>query len=210
MHLPSRECDKNRSRVNESGRAFAGSQRQIQTFVNDHPFELSDAVSRCLSLDPAIVKIEWVSPLKVLGYMEYRDGDFLRALGMERLTTALREFWPSGGPCWDALGKIILNEGRLGCILIEAKSHVNEIYGNGCGASGASLQQIQGALNRTKKWIGVVSDADWTGKLYQSANRYAHLYFLRVIGGIDAYLVNVYFIADPRSPTSIQDWEPCN
>jgi hypothetical protein len=85
---------------------------------------------------------------------------------------------------------------------------LNEIYGNGCGASGDSLQQISRALLRTKEWLGIVPDANWTGKLYQSANRYAHLHFLRGIAGIEAYLVNVYFIADPHSPTSLQDWSP--
>jgi len=50
-------------------------------------------------------------------------------------------------------------------------------------------------------------DADWTGKLFQSANRYAHLYFLRMIAGIDAFLVNVYFIDDQHSPTTSQEWK---
>jgi len=31
----------------------------------------------------------------------------------------------------------------------------------------------------------------------QSANRYASLYFLREIAGIQVFLVNVYFIGDP-------------
>ena len=102
----------------------------------------------------------------------------------------------------------MLQDDRLGCVLVEAKSHVSEIYGNGFGASGASLQQIHRALYRTKEWPGVAHDADWTGKLYQSANRYAHLFFLREIARIDAYLVNVYFIADRHSPTYIQVWTP--
>jgi hypothetical protein len=33
-------------------------------------------------------------------------------------------------------------------------------------------------------------------------------YFLRVIAGIDAFLVNVYFINDPHSPTTIKEWKP--
>lgn len=49
-------------------------------------------------------------------------------------------------------------------------------------------------------------DADWLGRLYQSANRLAYLYFLREIGGINAFLVNVYFTDDPYSANSRQQW----
>jgi hypothetical protein len=159
-----------------------------------------------LSFSP--IEIEWVSPISAFGYTEYRDGDFLRAPGLENLTHQLREFWPRGGPCWDALARIEFSDGRHGCVLVEAKSHVSEIYGNGCGASGDSFQRISRAFLRTKKWLGVAPDADWTGKLYQSANRYAHLYFLRMIAGIDACLANVYFINDQHSPTTVQEWKP--
>jgi hypothetical protein len=40
-------------------------------------------------------------------------------------------------------------------VLVEAKSHVPEVYGNGCGASGGSLSLIQSSLARTKEWLGV-------------------------------------------------------
>ena len=53
--------------------------------------------------------------------------------------------------------------------------------------------------------------ADLLATLYQSANRFAHLYFLRKIAGIDAYLVNVYFMNDrhwPHSPKTVQEWKP--
>jgi hypothetical protein len=88
---------------------------------------------------------------------------------------------------------------------------VKEIYGIGCRAEGASLQQIHQALTRTKEWLGVAPDADWTGELFQSANRYAHLYFLRESVGIEAYLVNLYFMNDPHwphCPKSVQEWKP--
>ena len=40
------------------------------------------------------------------------------------------------------------------------------------------------------------------------ANRIAHLYFLRVLNGINAYLVNIYFINDNSvaGPKSIDEW----
>ena len=115
----------------------------------------------------------------------------------------LQEFWPQRGPCWDALARI---EG--GCLLIEAKSHVPEIYSGGCGATSAkSKEQIQAAFDAAKAWLGASPDVDWTGRLYQSANRYASLYFMREIARVQAFLVNVYFIDDPRTPTTREDWD---
>jgi len=54
-----------------------------------------------------------------------------------------------------------------------------EIYGNGCQAQGASREMIAKALAETKQWCHADPTADWMGPLYQSANRLAHLYFLR-------------------------------
>jgi hypothetical protein len=153
-------------------------------------------------------RIRWVSPLKSDAYTEYRDSNFLRALGLQQHEGKLSALWPRGGPCWDALARIEREGELVGSILVEAKSHVTEIYGDGCGAAGRSLIQVQAALNETKQWLGVESSVNWLGSLYQSANRYAHLYFLRMIAGLDAYLVNVYFINDSHSPTTVGQWRP--
>lgn len=204
-----RECERDRSRVDANGRASAGSQQQIQTYINDSAEAFSKAIAESLSGDlPSSARIQWVSPLIREEYAEYHDGDFLRVLGMQQHASELSAFWPKGGPCWDALARVSFSDGHCGCVLVEAKSHVSEIYGNGCRASDASRQQICEALRRAKEWLGGAPEADWTGKLYQSANRYAHLYFLRVIAGIDAFLVNVYFVNDRHNPTTIQEWKP--
>ncbi len=193
--------------MDANGRACAGSQRQIQTYTNDSAETFSKAIAESLSGDlPPSARIRWVSPLIHEKYAEYRDGDFLRVLGLQQHESELLAFWPKGGPCWDALARVLFSDGHCGCVLVEAKSHVNEIYGNGCCASDASRQQICEALRKAKEWLGVAPEADWTGKLYQSANRYAHLYFLRVVAKIDVFLVNVYFVNDRHSPTTIQDW----
>jgi hypothetical protein len=83
---------------------------------------------------------------------------------------------------------------------------VAEIYGDGCGAYGRSKEKIQAALDSTKAWLGASSGVDWTGRLYQSANRYASLCFLRKIAGLQGFLVNVYFIDDPRTRTTKEEW----
>ncbi len=189
-------------RVDLNGRAYAGSQRQIQTYVNEHPGILTQAVGTALGLNEEILSgLSWVSPLKAESYREYRDGDFLRAVGLGHLEGALKKFWPQRGPCWDALARI-----PNGCVLVEAKSHLPEVYGGGCGAGEISRPKIVEALEQTKRWMGVPPQTDWLGSLYQSANRYAFLYFLRQICDVEAFLVNVYFVNDPHSPTTRAQW----
>ena len=198
-------CPKDSSRTDSSGRAHTGSQRQIQTYVNERTNTLNLAIAQSLSqygLDKN--DLSWVSPLGADTYSEYRDSEFLERVGLGHLAPQLRKFWPRGGPCWDALARI---EG--GCLLVEAKSHVPEIYGGGCSASPRSKKKIQAALDATKDWLGVSPDVDWTGQLYQSANRYASLYFLTQIGGAQAFLVNVYFVGDPisKTPLTRKEWD---
>jgi hypothetical protein len=195
-----------RSRCDKSGRALAGSQRQIQHYVNECPGKLQQAVSVALSLP---FHVRWVSPLRSDKYREYRDSAFLRACGLHELREELSAFWPSGGPVWDALGAV--ESTRSGVLLLEAKSHVPEIFGNGCGATAAtSIQKIESSLQATQIWLGVPNGTDWRGELYQAANRLAHLYFFREILHMDAWLVNVYFIDDPYSRTSRAEWVAAN
>lgn len=196
-------CPKDPLRVGSMGRAHKGSQKQIQTYVNEKRNALCSAIAQALSRYALDEKtIHWVSPLAVDTYSEYRDSEFLDRVGLVHLTPQLLRFWPRNGPCWDALARI-----KGGCILVEAKSHIEEMYGGGCEASSGSKQAIQQALDATKAWLGVSPEVDWTGPLYQSANRYASLYFLREIAGIQAFLVNVYFVGDPSKPTTREQWD---
>ena len=185
------------------GWADAGSQLQIQIYVNRRPHELServlDALPSLASLNP---RLRWVSPLEKEDFAEYGDEAFLGAVGLHRLAGKLvGEFWPRRGPCWDALAVVEIAGGpaRRGVVLVEAKSYREEMYSNGCQASPRSRQRIEAALEKTKRWVGVPKDVDWTGPLYQSANRLAHLYFF-LEAGVPAWLVNVYFLCDPYCP----------
>ena len=170
--------------------------------MNQKPEVLNAAILAVLPprLTELGASIRWVSPLAQADYQEYRDGEFLAAIGMPDAASQLAEFWPSMGPCWDALGVISDPGGRLkrGAILVEAKSHISEIYGNGCQAAGASLSKIDRALAETKEWLGVEGDSDWLGPLYQYANRIAHLYFMLKKHGRPAWLLNMYFLNDER------------
>jgi hypothetical protein len=194
-------------RVDEGGRAYAGSQLQIQIYANRRSEELSQGVSEAFDTLPG--RLRWASPLEAEGFVEYRDRGFLRAVGLEKFAPELSRFWPRWGPVWDGLAALEV-EGApetAGIILVEAKSYPVEIFGGGCQAGPRSRQKIEEALNRTRHWLGVVESADWTGPLYQSANRLAHLFFFREIVGIPAWLVNIYFLNDPHSPTSREEWQ---
>lgn len=189
-------------RCDDTGRAFAGSQRQIQLYVNEQPLVLNQAIADAFKRS---FSLRWVSPLRSDGYREYWDSAFLKVLGLPQHGKELRSFWPSGGPHWDALA-CVENRTR-GVLLVESKSQVPEIFGSGCGAEAASsIKKIEEAIAATKKWLRVSEQADWKGPLYQSANRIAHLYFFREILRIEAWLVNVYFTDDPHSPTSRTTW----
>jgi hypothetical protein len=97
--------------------------------------------------------------------------------------------------------------GDGGVLLLESKSHVAEVRGNGCGATAhESVRKIDSALAKTKHWLEVDSEVDWKRGFYQSANRLAHLYFFREVLQIPAWLVSVYFTDDPHSPTIREAW----
>ncbi len=195
------------SRVDHTGLAFAGSQRQIQYYVNERAGVLSANILKCARISASTnLEITWVSPLKDNFYQEYRDEEALNALGLQHCNADLLKFWPSRGPVWDALGKIIIGQDTH-YFLIEAKSHIHEVYGTGCGAKRAqSITMINKALTETKTWLGVEKNMKWKGRLYQSANRLAFLYWMHKRMRLNAWLVNLYFMDDPYKPTSEQDW----
>jgi len=183
----------------------------MQTYVNWNQEELSKGILDYLpslsSLNPSII---WVSPLQKDKYFEYQDKAFLDAMGFGHLSDPLSDFWPRGGPVWDALASIDLpgNPNERGVLLVEAKSHPPEVYGGGMQAkAAASIAKIMSSLSRTKEWLGVNKESDWTGPLYQSANRLAHLYFFREIVNVPTWLVNIYFVNDPHSPTDYAEWQ---
>ena len=193
-----------RRRVDINGRAYAGSQRQIQTYVNYHAEVLDSAIRAVISEPNAI--IEWRSPLSKDNFVEYRDEDALEVLGLSHRLPLLQKFWPRKGPCWDALANIQM-QGTSGILLVEAKSHVAEIRSTCTARSDASLAQITEAFRITKEWLNVREDTDWLSDLYQCANRLAFLHLFRGCLQIPTWLINIYFLEDPRSPTSRREWE---
>jgi hypothetical protein len=189
------------------GRAFAGSQMHLQVWVNCRRERLNRAVGELFGA-PARGALDWRSPVPPQ-FTEFRDGAFLSALGLSSYRSALRVFWPRGGPVWDGLALARASTGALErVVLVEAKSYPEEVYGAGCLATPESdaRTKIEESLSATATWLGAQDTRTWLGRMYQSANRLAHVYFLREIVGVDAYMVNICFENDPRHPTSRTTW----
>jgi hypothetical protein len=56
--------------------------------------------------------------------------------------------------------------------------------------------------------MGLLDPSDPSSSLYQSANRYAHLFWLREVAGIDAWLAHVLFIDDrTHKGASRDEWD---
>jgi len=183
-------------------RASRGSQKWLQILVNDYPEIFARELAKLgLSTDQ---QIKWLSPLKDDEYAEYRDKAFVERLGVNP-STPLTVFWPKGGPVWDALAKTPREE----LVLIEAKAHIGEIVSPRTRASGASLAQICASLKVTQRFLGAASPADWSVHFYQYTNRLAHLYWLREVNRLPAYMVFLYFINDHDmdGPTTREEWE---
>jgi len=190
------------SRKKQSGEG-KGSLKDIQKLINQNNEILNGLIkSKIKRLNSS--NIEWVSPLLEDDYAEYSDNHFISRLNI-KLKKELKTFWPTRGPQWDALGKTECNE----VLLIEAKANIPEIVSSGTSAkSSESLKLINKSLEETKAFLNIDNNIDWSNKFYQYTNRIAHLYFLREINEISAFLVNIYFYNDStvNGPTSKKEW----
>lgn len=148
--------------------------------------------------------ITWMSPLAEDDYAEYRDQAFLDRLGIKLERHPLPNFWPNRGPQWDALGKT--DDGKV--LLVEAKANVPEVVSPGTNASSRSRILIERSLSEVQTFLGINPGISWTGRLYQYANRIAHLYLLRTLNQIDTHLLFVYFTGDRDvgGPASVAEW----
>lgn len=188
----------------EQDRASHGSQKWLQILVNERPEVIGRVLANLLGLAQG-EQMHWLSPLKDDDYAEYRDQEFITRLGITLERVPLASFWPRLGPAWDALAKT--DRGDL--ILVEAKAHIPELVSDPTGASEPSLTNIRESLDATKRFLGSHSDADWATCFYQYTNRLAHLYLLRELNALPAYLLFLYFINDEEmgGPSTQSEWE---
>ena len=180
-----------------------GSLRWLREAVNAKSGMLDGSIRQACGL-PARTKIEWRSPLEKDDYAEYGDHDFLALLGLELEHRPLETFWPNRGPQWDALARA--DTGQI--ILVEAKANIPEIVSPGTSASAESRTLIDNSLLETKRYLRVPEDIPWSGRLYQYANRLAHLYLLRALNGVDTHLIFLYFTCatDVNGPETVKEW----
>lgn len=183
--------------------AEKGSQKRMQRLVNEMPDLLNLQIREKLNLSEE-EDIQWLSPLKDDDYAEYRDQAFINLLGVELKKVPLADFWPKGGPQWDALGKS--DSGKL--FLVEAKSHISELSSSIGAKDENSVRRIRRSLEETKDFLNLNVEVDWSRGFYQYANRLAHLYLLRQ-NDLPAYLVFVYFLNDSEmaGPATIDQWK---
>lgn len=183
--------------------AAKGSQKWIQKLINEKPDLFSSPIIAELDL-PNTERITWLSPIAGDEHAEYQDQAFLDLLGIKLPKVSLTDFWPSRGPVWDGLGRS--ETGKV--FLVEAKSHISEVLSPKTGAGVKSLSKIKKSLNETKTFLHSNSEHDWTTTFYQYTNRFAHLYLLRVLNKVPAYLVFLYFVNDKdmNGPKSVDEW----
>ena len=183
---------------------WIGSLKDLQVLINRKQILVDEEIKSSI---PSLAdeKITWVSPKSNDDFAEYSDEEFLIKLNLNVQDICLYQFWPKGGAVWDALATTATNK----VILVEAKANIPEIVTSPTRASEESKKLIVKSLNETKRFLNIKNKVDWSGMFYQYANRLAHLYFLREKCGIDAYLVNIYFINDNtvKGPKTVEEWQ---
>lgn len=179
-----------------------GSLRWLQDLINRKPELLQKALQSRMALRDGAA-ITWLSPLKSDRFAEYRDESFLERLGVTLDHRSLASFWPPNGPQWDALG--ITSRGDL--LLVEAKAHVKELVSD-CGASPKSSTLIQASLAEAGAFFMATTTKKWSQTYYQYANRLAHLYLLRQLNHLPAWLIFLYFVnaEDVAGPKTPEEW----
>ena len=185
-----------------------GSQYWLRVTVNEAREIINREIRAAVTLAPN-EEIEWISPLPP-AYIEYQDQQFVDQLRINLPLVPLKDFWPRRGPVWDALARTTKDtRTTIKVFLIEAKAHIAEIDSSESGASSRSLHQIAKSLNDTRTFLNANPIVDWTRTFFQYTNRLAHLYLLRELNGIDAYLLNIYFINETRlkGPSTKEEWK---
>ena len=129
----------------------------IQHVVNECPDALNNPIKNFLH-DNRKLTIEWISPRRDDDYSEYRDQAFLDLLGIRLGKKRLKDFWPSRGPQWDALGRI---KGKA-YFLVEAKAHISEFISSSQAKSPASKSLIRKSLKETGAYLKLNRQVDLT------------------------------------------------
>ena len=129
----------------------------------------------------------------ISGDKEFKKGEFFEKipeiftpeivldLEKDKFGAKLNQHWD--GIFW--IGKTVY--------LVEAKAYAKEMISDCQSDNKNSLAVIEQYFKETREYFGISSDNDWKKTYYQMANRVA---FLKLLNshGVDAKLVNIYFI----------------
>ena len=181
-----------------------GSLKWVQRLVNECP-ELINRPLRNMCMIAESTGILWLSPNRADEFAEYRDQAFLDLLGIQLQRCPLHTFWPRQGPQWDALARADSGE----VFLVESKAHVSEMLSPGTKASVRSKIIINRSLKEVQTYLGIQPLVDWSTIFYQYTNRLAHLYLLRQLNDVPAFLVFLYFLGDREmdGPSTPEEWK---
>jgi hypothetical protein len=196
-----------------------GSQYQLRRWVNEEPDELTRRIlGACQSLrEWPPDKVEWLSPTPAHP-AELRD-EAWAAVGLPSPSPQEADWWPVGGPVWDAVARVEGPDEQCGGVFIEAKGRRSELRGPGTRAQDERRDKIKTALFDVQASIGVgPPPADWLGRSFQPANRLAYLWFSRVKNDPAApvWLISMYFLAETyrdtvkaaTGPATEAEWRP--
>jgi len=206
-----------------------GSKLQTQIAVAYRQPDLNDSILDVLpDLRAPLASLQWLAPKQHDSEGRFHEPvgpELLDCLGLD-LHTAYKGFWPlrRGAPTWDAVAWLHHPPHAPTAILVEAKSYPRELYAScqakrftAAGQPNPAYSLIVKSIGETQARLGLAVDPDrWmfdttprqkrTTALYQTANRLAMLRFLRD-HGVDARLVYLLFLDDPRSPTTSDEWQ---
>jgi hypothetical protein len=176
-----------------------GYQSRLGYWVNWRQAAFND---RILTASPALVawapqQIEWRSPLDKDEYALLGD-DLLPAIGLERLTPALRAFWPVPLPVWDG---VALLHGEAGTGLLLAVAHVTplELIERSGERDPRYLARLRPAVEEVEAFMAARGASWLAGPGAELALRLTLLYWLNQIAQVPTFLALVGFVGEPES-----------
>lgn len=203
---------KPRPRQNKrTGWAYAGSQRQIQAYVNTPGLTVALDASLIEAM-PALrgCQLEWKAPLACESYSEPRGSKFWAAIGRPDAERLAKNWWPGRGPVWDAVALARGADGATTVVLVEAKANAAEVKGGALAAkSPTSKALITQSLETAHHQLGANGrPSAWIGPYYQLANRLAWTHWLNT-HDMPAVFAHVLFKDDrslrPTGAAQLQD-----
>jgi len=189
-----------------------GSEYQLLRLLGRHRNEFDEKIKECLACSEQVFWMDFNR--SGLLDREIMNMDFIPN---QEVPDEWRSLWPTNdgrnGINWDAIGKV-----GDKILLVEAKAHAKELEQKMAASNPHSIQMIRDAFSSLCIKYNVTLNDNWYKIHYQLANHLVAVNFLRE-KGIDAYLVNIYFIngfqinahgkelKQSKSITSREEWE---